>query len=157
MVVGILSVGNFYIQLGIKNKLLSYFEVNILLVCVLVVTGMICLGLVIKAKLIRVVLNVLIVIGLIIYILYSFLVWEDTDYTEFYSESGEERFLAIESHRGSDIYQVHGGTLLRQIGKIDVGDEWKPIKKNLNNINWEDPNKMVMIDFYGNRVEMDYK
>ncbi len=154
---GVLSAGNFYVQLGIERKFLSYFEINILLVCLLVITGIICLGLVIKEKLIRVVLNVLIIIGLILYLLYSLIVWVDTDYTEFYSKSGEERFLAIERHRGSDIYQVRGGIFIQRIGEINVGDNWKPIKRNVDSISWYEPNKMVIIDFYGDRVEMDYK
>lgn len=152
-----LSAGGVYIQFGIKNNLLSYYEINIILVSLLVITGMSCLGIVMKVKPIRVVLNVLIVIGLILYFLYSFIVWVDTDYTEFYSESGEERFLAIERDRGSDIYQVRGSVFIHRIGEIEVGDEVKPVKRNIDSIIWYEPNKMVMIDFYGNSVEMYYK
>lgn len=157
MFTGLLSAGDFYIQLGIKNKLLSYFEINILLVCILVITGIVSLGIVIKEKPIKVVLNILIVIGLVLYLLYSFIVRVDTDYTEFYSESGEERFLAIESHSGSELYQVRGGIFIHRIGELKVGDHWFPIKKGTFPVHWDEPNKIVIVEHGGNRVELYYK
>src|SRR5699024_10676467 len=104
----ILSAGNYYIQLGIKPKILAYFEINILLVCIFLITGIICLGIVIKLKPVRVMLNILILIGLVLFLLYSLIKRIDTQYTAFYSESGKEKFLVIES-TSSEIHQIRGG------------------------------------------------
>ncbi|WP_368652350.1 hypothetical protein AB4Y30_11365 [Ornithinibacillus sp. 4-3] len=149
-------MANNYIQIGVKSKILSYFEINNLLVCILVITGIICLGIVIKSTPVKVVLNILIILGLILYLISSFFERADTTYTAFYSESGKERFLAMERHRGSEIYQVTGGIFLHYKGKLNVGDNWFPFKNGEYSIYWGESNKMIIFDSAGNKLEIYY-
>ncbi len=157
----ILGLGDFYVQIGIKRKILTYYEIDIILIIILVVTGIVCIGMTVEKKLYRVVINTFIVYALVLYVLHSFIVRIDTEYTEFYMENEGDRFFAIEGI-SSEIYRVRGGMFLQRIGDLKVEKRWQPISQGTYDVYWNEDNKMV-IEYMSSgkgktsREELNYK